>query len=192
MTPRVQGYGFVDAMPSPTPSQLGTDGMAALMTFGTLVSTPVALRDPNADDPASTPRSSQSAPAEPVHEGPFKIPKPPRREALAHQLASKATKSLQKRHGMTFSNTGLGLRKNPVASGRGGTPKDSLLDSATGSGTPRRDAFLSPAAKTLLGRTRSGKALDSSPLRPALQNDREREGREKLKRATWDPSPLRK
>ena len=207
----MQGYSFVDSMPSPTPSQLGGTGLAALMTYGTLASTPVALRDVHGDDPALRP--SPAVPRVPitetVREGPFKIPATPRREQLAHKMASKAAKSLQKRHAVNLrGDAGLGLRTNS-GSIRATTTTPGGWDSSPGRAsvraarravqeegtTPGRDTFLSPAAKHLLGRTTATKRhLEAASVVPGLggkaRDEGERVGMDKYKRARWDPSPL--
>jgi protein DGCR14 len=172
-------------MPSPTASNLGDTGLKALMTFGTIASTPVALRGPS--DPARPPSQAVS---DALQEGPFKIPAAPRREMLAHKMAGKATKSLQQRHGLTFANSGLGLRRN-LASVRGGsTPgTPTLRDGEEGSTTPGRDAYLSPAAKRLLVRTTASGKIAASPLSgptPKREADeRERLSMERFKRQRW-------
>ena len=181
----MQGYSFVDAMPSPTASNIGETGLKSLMTFGTIASTPVALRGPS--DPIRPP--SQAA-TDALQEGPFKIPATPRREMLAHKMAGRATKSLQQRHGLTFSNSGLGLSRNigSIRMGSSTTPKDG---SSIGGATPGRDAFLSPAAKKLLVRTTSfGRDDQASPaaggMTPKEEGfDRERASMERFKRQRW-------
>lgn len=223
MTPRVRGFSFVDDMPSPSPSTLGDSGLNSLMTFGTLASTPIALRGHDEDDDRPSSSSSALAAAQQADvsgPGPFKIPATPRREALAHKLAGKATKSLQQRHGIASSasshTSGLGLRKH--VSGGSASPfgrdarsvlADALSERDTGNASPR-EAFLSPAAKSLLGRstgrTSSGGVLagagktgastgsprfDNFPASAAAR-EREKRGLEKLKRAKWEPSPLSK
>lgn len=49
-TPRVAGFGFVSAMPSPTPRQLGEDRVRQLMTWGTVEGTPRAVREGGGDE----------------------------------------------------------------------------------------------------------------------------------------------
>jgi protein DGCR14 len=201
MTPRVQGYSFVDAMPSPSPSELGPVGVNALMTFGTLASTPVAIRDPNKDDVVfKAPAPHRETPDE-FQGGRFRISQTSRRDMLAHKMASKASRSLAKRHQATGNSSGLGLlrlgNRTIASSSPGASPGPSsvrsVATSADPSATPGRDSFLSPAAKTLLGRAKGAKG--GSDLSPAIkrrnQEDRDRESAERLKRQKWDPSPLR-
>jgi protein DGCR14 len=71
-SPQVGGYGFV-ATPSPAP---GVD-MSPMTTWGRLDGTPLLL------DPTDTPLDLTPGPS-------FKVPEPPRREALAMRLADKA------------------------------------------------------------------------------------------------------
>jgi len=163
MTPRVAGYGFVSTMPSPTPAEMGRLGMQKLMTVGKLASTPVPLRD-----------------------GPFKIPPTPRREELANKMAREASKSLRSRHGNK-----LGLPTIAGALNRGSLTSHRKDGGEVGASPRAHDEFLSPAAKTLLGRTGEGKRLMGSrtPLRSSgLQ--REIDSQERVKRARWDPSPV--
>lgn len=194
MTPRVQGYSFVDAMPSPSPSDLGSKGANALMTFGTLASTPVAIRDPNKDDPVfKAPAPPRDTPDEFLG-GRFRISQTPRRELLAHKMASKASRSLSKRQQEMGSTGGLGLLRMGNRTLASSTPDPSSVRSvAESSTTPGRDSYLSPAAKSLLGRAKGSKT--KSDLSPAIkkrdQEDRDKESRERLKRQRWDPSPLR-
>lgn len=197
MTPRVQGYSFVDAMPSPSPSELGPQGVNALMTFGTLASTPVAIRDPNKEDPIfKAPAPPRETPDE-FQGGRFRISQTSRRDMLAHKMASKASKSLSKRHQETGGSSGLGLLRmgnRIIASSSPGPSSVRSVASATdSSATPGRDSFLSPAAKTLLGRAKGpSKGSDLSPaIKRRNQEDRDKESLERLKRQKWDPSPLR-
>lgn len=198
MTPRVQGYSFVDAVPSPSPSELGSQGVNALMTFGTLASTPVAIRDPNQDDPAFKRPAPPRETADEFQGGPFRISQTPRREMLAHKMASRASKSLSKRQQETGSSGGLGLLRMGSRTLASSTPAPSSVRSsvsaAESGATPGRDSFLSPAAKSLLGRAKGTKGAVSD-LSPAIkrrsQEDRDKESRERLKRQKWDPSPLR-
>lgn len=184
-------------MPSPTPSELGTQGVNALMTFGTIASTPVALRDSNEDDPVF------KAPAPPSHvEGDepahFRINKSGRREQLAHRMATKAGRSLSKKHNSTSGSTGLGLLRfgDRSLSATPGTFSSATVTSVKkAEGTPGRDAFLSPAARTLLGKAKGGRQqVGSSPYEGGRtrkgQDDRDKESHERLKRQRWDPSPL--
>jgi protein DGCR14 len=198
-------------MPSPGPSVLGDSGISSLMTFGTLASTPVALRDPNASDPAFRVQAVNDA----MKEGPFRIPHTPHREVLAHKMASKATKSLQQRQGGP-QTSGLGLRRSGTpgsvarlvragtpGGGWGSTPKDDAVREARRAmqdegRTPSRDAFLSPAAKTLLGRTTNHQKQQSTSSYPFQQGEangnkrytQDTDRMERYKRAKWDPSPL--
>ena len=212
----MQGYSFVDAMPSPTASVLGESGLKSLMTFGTLASTPIALREPGTPSeagslgPSPAPSTQMTRAAEAaLTQGAFRIPDTSRRETIAHKIAGKATRSLQQRQGLSLSSSGLGLRRAAAASS--GTPGSvaRVADERIG-----RDTFLSPAARTLLGKTsRSSRAageaspFTASPGPPSKtsgskrsaaaaltsQQDRERErmAMDKFKRQKWDASPLR-
>jgi protein DGCR14 len=194
MTPRVQGYSFVDAMPSPSPSEIGSDNVNSLMTLGTLASTPVALRNPNEDDPVFK-APAPPRPAERQDYGPFS--KPSRRDELARQMASKASRSLAQRQSLQGKSSGLGLLRFGERSGTASPSSVSTTTSIRDPGaTPGKDAYLSPAARTLLGRA-SGSSIrveSKSELRKRerqMDQDRERASQEKLKRQKWDASPLR-
>jgi len=159
-TPRVNGYGFVDAMPSLLPTNLGQTGLKQLMTYGTLSATPVALRNIDSDEPAPAPQQ--------VKEGPFKIPATPRREELALKMAKIASKSLSARHGTnmpTLSGAMAGKRMG-LTPGRSDSPFGQ-----TGK-TTRSKRELTPAGRSLLGRT-------------ATARERERAVQSKLKETKW-------
>lgn len=176
-TPRVGGYSFVDAVPSPTPDQLGKGGMKQLMTYGKLGATPVPLTE--------------------VKEGPFKIPQTPHREQLALNMARKASKSLAGRHGVQLPT----LAKD-AAKRLGLTPKDqstpfggSMKGTPRGSSTPTSEG-LSPAAKSLLGKTGQGRSVLNSARGSgafdAVSKSKEAKQREayakkRLEAETWEP-----
>ncbi|BGP31381.1 hypothetical protein JCM10296v2_003145 [Rhodotorula toruloides] len=185
-TPRVSGFSFVDALPSHSSSSLPAQALQELMTWGTIEATPVTLRT-SGDD---------------MSVGPFRVREADRREELAHKMARKAKRSLADsgREGVAAGAGGGGstsLRKSALeASVRGGvTP---------GGATPRRSTTdLSPAARSLLGRTKPGKALEGGLAREkqwsedeerrrlerARQRAREVESRDRLRRERWTPSP---
>ncbi|GAA5987411.1 hypothetical protein JCM11641_002281 [Rhodosporidiobolus odoratus] len=163
-TPRLQGFSFVDALPSPTASSLPASALQELMTWGTIEATPVTLRtsssDPYAVDAAV---------------GPFKVRETDRREELAHKMAKKAKRSLSERlHGGGGSKrgTGMALEARPGSASTSALHKSVLhasVRSATrgggatlgGSTTPRATASdLSPAARSLLSRTQPGRAIE--------------------------------
>ncbi|GAA5987033.1 hypothetical protein JCM10908_000999 [Rhodotorula pacifica] len=202
-TPRVAGFSFVDALPSHDPSSLPAQALQELMTWGTIEATPVTLRTAGGD---------QSV-------GPFRVKESDRREVLAHKMAKKAKRSLAE----SVTGAGRGLATTPgggssmrrsaleasIRSSRGGG--DSVRGSSGSSGpggssgaTPRRSTTdLSPAARSLLGRTKPGKALESSLGQSRQWNDdeerrrierarlraREVESRDRLRRERWTPSP---
>jgi len=162
----VNGYGFVDAMPSLLPTNLGSTGLKQLMTYGTLSATPIALRGLGSDEPARN-QPAQTA------EGPFKIPATPRREELALKMAKNASKSLSARHGVTLPTLSSAMatsKRLGLTPGR----TDSPFGQTGKSVTPRhRHEGLTPAGKNLLNRTGS------------VARDREKAVQEKLKQAKW-------
>ncbi|EGU12946.1 Aspartate aminotransferase [Rhodotorula toruloides ATCC 204091] len=180
-TPRVSGFSFVDALPSHSSSSLPAQALQELMTWGTIEATPVTLRT-SGDD---------------MSVGPFRVREADRREELAHKMARKAKRSLADsgREGVAAGGGGgsTSLRRSAMeASVKGGaTP---------GGVTPRRSATdLSPAARSLLGRTKPGKALEGGLAREkqwsedeerrrlerARQRAREVESRDRLRRERW-------
>lgn len=157
------------------------------MTWGTIEATPVTLRT-SGDD---------------MSVGPFRVREADRREELAHKMARKAKRSL--------ADSG---REGVAAGGGGGSTSSrrsameaSVRGGATPGGvTPRRSATdLSPAARSLLGRTKPGKALEGGLAREkqwsedeerrrlerARQRAREVESRDRLRRERWTVSPAR-
>jgi len=110
-TPKVKGYGFL-ATPSPAP---GVDA-SPLMTWGELEGTPLRLD--------ATP-SASSGPT-------FKIPEPPRREQLGHQLVEEMNKQHRNKRKEAMSRVATSLRKS------------------AGSFSTERLTQLSPAAQRLV------------------------------------------
>jgi protein DGCR14 len=175
------------------------------MTWGTIEATPVTLRTAGGD---------QSV-------GPFRVKESDKREVLAHKMARKAKRSLAE----SVTGAGRGLATTPGGGGGGGgSMRRSALEASIrssrggvgggvpgsttpggGGSTPRRSTTdLSPAARSLLGRTKPGKALEGS-LGQSLQwnEDEERrrverarlrarevESRERLRRERWTVSDL--
>ncbi|KAF9512356.1 hypothetical protein BS47DRAFT_1376983 [Hydnum rufescens UP504] len=172
-TPKVNGFGFVDALPSPSPSQLGPAAMKELMTWGTLLGTP---RMVSSDDPASLPGPS-----------PFRITQPSSRDDLGRKLGSKAGKSLREKAAL-LSSTSATPRKRKSA-GDGDMPPPMF--------TPRRADMLSPAGRNLLSRTKGGLAtLGHTPLRQEVtrgsieeRQAAKRAGELDLRKVGWSPMP---
>lgn len=156
-TPKVGGYGFVDALPSPSPSELGPEAMKELMTWGTLLGTPRIIRE---DDSGSTTSGTSN---------PFNIAQPSNRDSIGRKLGVQASRSLREKAallstgvvGSSFGATPVGTRKRKQGS-----------DMPPPAFTPRRGGaanadLLSPAARTLLGRTKSGTVLGLTPRQPS-------------------------
>ncbi|KAF8323024.1 hypothetical protein DL93DRAFT_2049713 [Clavulina sp. PMI_390] len=150
-TPKVGGYGFVDDLPSPSPSQLGPDAMKELMTWGTLLATPRVIQgDDDGPDAPSFPRGNN----------PFTINDPSSRDSIGRRLGVQASRSLREKAALlsgapsAATPGGVRKRKHPGSGGEMLPP----------SFTPRRNAdLLSPAARNLLGRTKTGSALGLTP-----------------------------
>ncbi|MBW0472951.1 hypothetical protein O181_012666 [Austropuccinia psidii MF-1] len=153
-SPKINGFSFVPEMPTPNPEQLNMSAqLDQLMTWGEIISTPLRV-----DNLASEEE-------ELVEEGPFKIPKTPRREELAIGMARKASKSLREKYG-SASGLGIGrssrLRNNLMAGHSREIGNKPESTSSIGPKTPRREDMLSPAAKLLLKKTGSFKGTPSS------------------------------
>lgn len=157
------------------------------MTWGTISSTPVALRSAG-----SVARSGLGDGG-----GPFRIVDTSHREVLAHKMASRAKRSL--------SDRAAALDPSKKRSSGSNTLRRSVLDSTGGlrdindsTRSPRGGgggADLSPAARTLLGR--AGKSVGTSSgqdtvvgrrLR-AVARAREVESRDRMRRERWSASP---
>ncbi|GAA5850306.1 hypothetical protein JCM9279_006524 [Rhodotorula babjevae] len=217
-TPRVGGFSFVDALPTLPSAALPPHALQELMTWGTIEATPVVLRAAEADSAGGAAGGAAGGGGGggggmggPSAVGPFRVREADRREELAHRMARRAKRSLAEsgaspRGGLALGGPGAGgLRREAVeASVRGSTPGGGARG---GGGTPsasaRADA-LSPAARSLLGRTKPGRALEAGlgrteawreegeerrRIERAKQRAREVESRERLRRERWSPSP---
>lgn len=193
-TPRVNDFSFVSAIPSPRASQLPPQALQELMTWGSIEATPVTLRSSSLDSDGSV--------------GPFRIEDTSKREELAFKMARKAKRSLaQSASGgkglATDARTRGGstsLRRSAMESSIRGTPGSSR---GGGASTPRTGDHLSPAARSLLGKTKPGMALEMGLKRSeghlkyeeeveerkrierAKKRAREVESRDRLKRERW-------
>lgn len=180
------------------------------MTWGTIEATPVALRSSDGSGRGGGADDYSAA------VGPFRVRENDRREELALRMAKKAKRSLAEAaltSGRESRGSGLALDARPTPSSlhrnllsasvrgtpSGFSPRAGGSSSAT---TPRADD-LSPAARTLLGRTKPGRALDGGlgrsrqwgvdegerererKRRRAEERAREVEGRERLRRERW-------
>ncbi|RIB27108.1 nuclear protein Es2-domain-containing protein [Gigaspora rosea] len=76
-TPRVGGYSFVSATPSPNPSQIDT---SELMTWGMIEGSPLLIGGDQTPGPS------------------FQLPPTPRREIIGMNLSSNASRSIRKRN----------------------------------------------------------------------------------------------
>ncbi|KAG8989548.1 hypothetical protein FRB93_003612 [Tulasnella sp. JGI-2019a] len=138
-SPKVQGFGYVDAVPSPSPSELGLERVKELMTWGTLLATPRILS--SSDDPAD------------MSPSPFTIKAPYARDELGRRLGSEAGRALAKRAGLLGGGT---PSKKSKTTGKGGGEEKKWTAS-----TPKRVDMLTPAARRLLDRTKAGGGLAS-------------------------------
>ncbi|KAG8906189.1 hypothetical protein FRB99_007405 [Tulasnella sp. 403] len=137
-SPKVRGFGFVDAIPSPTPADLGADRLKELMTLGTLLATPRVIS--GSDDPDEAVNS------------PFVIKPPNARDMLGRRLGNEAGRALSRKAGLLGGATPR-------------TPNSVRKDQDKGktvTSTPRRIDILTPAARRLLDKTKSGAGLGSS------------------------------
>jgi protein DGCR14 len=172
-TPRIQGFGFVDALPSPTPEQLGPKRVKELMTWGTLLGTPRVV---GGDDTAADEASSAATP--------FRINPPTSRDALGRKLGSAASKSLRAKASL------LTPRPSSTRTKKGDMPPPSS--------TPRRAAgldLLSPAGRNLLDRTKMGGSGLVARDNPWSSESARKRGKElDLGKVGWSPrdTPLTK
>lgn len=195
-TPKVNGFGFVSAVPSPRPEEAGPSEMRQLMTWGKVQGTPIVVR-------------TDEEPAAEFY--PFKIPEASRRERIGSRLSSAASRSIRLRQGGKTHSSSI------MASPLGRQAASSSTPQALGAGwgsigslTQRtRRPDLSPAARTLLDRTSSisrlttsagatGATTPSSVSRKTrtslgtklLGESRGRETRdERWRRERWTPTP---
>lgn len=143
--PSVGGYPLVPHLPSPTPSSLGPERLAQLMTWGTLLSTPRAISSSEDEHGAGG-------------QTPFRIADPSRRDNLGRKLASQASRSIADR---AKGITPRSLSSHTAASsskGNTGRAGEMLPPSWT---TPRAlrpgsQVELSPAGRGLLARAGAG------------------------------------
>ncbi|KAG0150220.1 hypothetical protein CROQUDRAFT_58426 [Cronartium quercuum f. sp. fusiforme G11] len=197
MSPKVNGFGFVSAMPTPNPNELGeANQLDQLMTWGEIIATPVPLGQDSV-----------------MEEGPFKIPKTPRREELAMGMARKASKSLREKFGSGLGTHGHQLRHSLLKDGSTDRVRSQQYDSIDSSSrrgpssswTPKREEMLSPAAKLLLKKTGSNQLPGSRPSNPHTglsnggsrgsiftpkrgfeQRKKDEESMARVKKAKWD------
>jgi protein DGCR14 len=129
-TPKVKGYSFVDATPSPMPGRMAGDE-SPMMVWGEIGSTPMRL------DPSATPLPPNLAGAPE-----FKMPEPPERERIAFELEEKASAERRRK-----KNEALKLvQRNMIISPRGaGSSPASSSPSLTD-----KLSNMSPAAQRLL------------------------------------------
>jgi protein DGCR14 len=133
-TPKVRGYSFVDASPSPMPGRLAGDE-SPMMTWGEIESTPFRL-----DPTGLTPRLTG---------GPeFKIPDIPEREKIALNLEEQVSAARRKK-----KNEAIKQMQRNLASPSRNSPSIS-----------NRINNMSPAAQRLLSSKVNLKALTPSPL----------------------------
>lgn len=159
-TPRVGGFGFVSAVPSPSPSELGPERLKQLMTWGTLQGTPRILGVESTGEPNT----------------PFHIAPPKPRDVLGRKLGVNAGKSLSARVALFTPKSGSGLG-GATSRGEGGSMPPPI-------GTPRRGAeMLSPAARNLFNRTKGGGGLSSWGSKLGSRDGKELD----LRKVGWSP-----
>lgn len=152
-TPKVKGYGFVDASPSPMPGRSAGDE-SPMMTWGEIDSTPFRLEGGNTPYPVSrTPGAPE-----------FKIPDVPDREKLLFDLEEKNNAARRQKKNDALKQVQRNLsspssKKTPTSMSIGGST--SLI---------ARINSMSPAAQHLLSsklNIKTGsKSITSSPYTP--------------------------
>ena len=194
-TPKVSGFSFVDALPTPRAASIDPKSLQELMTWGTITGTPQR---------GSTAEAAARRSALGDGGGPFRVMATPKRDELGHKLANKARKSMSnKAAGSTNALRRSVLDASVLSRGTARTP-GGVAGGAGGGASPRAGAGLSPAAQALLGQTRDGKAMsgglgrsegwgkdleDRARKERVARKERELQSRERLKRARWDASP---
>lgn len=182
--PKVGGYGFVDALPSPEPSKLGPEAMKELMTWGTLLGTPRIIRDDDGPNATGEPSFSSSLSSS----SPFTISHPTTRDALGRRLGTQASRSLREKAALLSSGS------TPLAGGGGirkRKPSGADMDMPPPSTPHGRNAdLLSPAARVLLGRTKTGNALGLTPRSTGTSGSGSGRGRGSvdLRNVGWSPA----
>ncbi|KDE07918.1 hypothetical protein MVLG_01828 [Microbotryum lychnidis-dioicae p1A1 Lamole] len=210
-TPKVSGFSFVDALPSPQAATLPPQALQELMTWGTIEATPVTLRSSTEYDGSV---------------GPFRIQEGSRREGLALRMATQAKRSLSDR--VEAASNRRGNRPGGLGSLRSVRGGSILSPSSSSSSTSRTQVpytprsnstlSLSPAAASILHRTKQGRSLGKgmtrtmSPLHPSTSSSssrkgdstmdhlmlkclkakveaREKESKRRLERERWSASP---
>lgn len=186
----------MDALPTPRAANIDPKSLQELMTWGTITGTP--QRGSTADLAAR--RSALGGGG-----GPFHIAQTPKRDELAHKLATKARRSMTGKSGSATGALRRSVLDVSVHSSRAGTPGGASPGRSPGGASPRAGAGLSPAAQALLGQTRHGKAMSGGLGRSEgwgrdleerarkeriARKERELQSRERLRRERWDPSPV--
>ncbi|KAH9825036.1 nuclear protein DGCR14, partial [Melampsora americana] len=197
MSPRVNGFGFVSSMPTPNVNNLKeSNQLDELMTWGEIMSTPISLN----------PQEEEL-----IEEGPFKIPKTPRREELAMGMARQASKSLREKFGNGLGGTHLSQLRKTILKDQSGerlrsNPSNPDMKSKNGGWKSKREEILSPAGKRLLKKTEfnsihathshrslSNQSLHSkstlnqhfTPKRDSNQIKLDQESMNRIKKAKW-------
>ncbi|KAF9550974.1 DiGeorge syndrome critical region protein 14 [Mortierella hygrophila] len=196
-TPKVAGFSFVSSTPSPSMSTMGDD--PEMMTWGTIEDEPLLI--------SSGVQSSGPSP--------FKLPPTPRRELIAQKLSEKASKSFRAGSSLrakVFASPSASALAQYRESMGGTTPTPrfnspygvaspapynktpggpSLQPTRLGSPNPRaRAEMLSPAARSLLDKTRSKRGTDQQ-LRSSYGNATPGSS-STIRQGSVTPSPLTK
>jgi len=175
----VNNFSFVSALPSPVAHRLPPAALQELMTWGSIEATPISLT-----------RSNQQGGGD-SSVGPFRIEDTSKREELAFKLAKKAKKSLADSNHRRGGESGLAIdSRRGNASLRERVLEHNSSSSTRGGGgggsTPRTGDHLSPAARSLLSKTKPGRMLDRG-LRGnqtvLSRDERQREEEKRLERA---------
>ncbi|KAI7964107.1 hypothetical protein MJO29_004534 [Puccinia striiformis f. sp. tritici] len=191
-SPRVNGFSFVPELPTPDVEEMNrTSELDQLMTWGEIMTTPVRVDEGGSRTEDLQPIDQDEEDDEDeddsqmIENGPFRISKRAKREELAIDMARKASKSLRQKFGNQA--TGLGiigprssskLRRSLLGDQTSSTSASTRDRSQNGSplnptkpqfNSPRREGYLSPAAKNLLKKTGglSSSSASSSTRNPS-------------------------
>ncbi|CAG8542235.1 2946_t:CDS:2 [Acaulospora morrowiae] len=107
-TPRVGGYSFVSATPSPNPSQFDS---SELMTWGTIEGSPLLIGGDQTPGPT------------------FQLPPTPRREIIGMNLSNSASRNIRKRN-MSLRSPRVSLSPSPLSRMASPRARASLLSPA--------------------------------------------------------------
>ncbi|KDN37210.1 hypothetical protein K437DRAFT_43434 [Tilletiaria anomala UBC 951] len=203
----VNGHRFVSPLPSPRPGDFGAERMRQLMTWGTIVRTPVVLREGRSDAGVGAGEAGRSHTPRDGGVGGFAMPPTPRREELARQLAAVrgaassplTLASAASAAGKRAERTSGHGKASATAAGLSPAAQRLLERTAAAGVTPRRTSqpmgLRSDLGTRLIGRKRVGHGQGQRQRHSVTGSSRPDEGEDeddqlaRLKRRRWTPTP---